>query len=48
MAVITGAASGQGRAAAVRFAEHGARIAVADIDDDGAAETVALVEQAGG
>jgi NAD(P)-dependent dehydrogenase (short-subunit alcohol dehydrogenase family) len=47
VALITGAASGQGRAAAVRFAEHGARIAVADVNDDGAAETVGLVEQAG-
>lgn len=47
MALITGAASGQGRAAAVRFAEHGARIAVADVDDEGGAETVALVAQAG-
>ncbi|MGH9034036.1 MAG: SDR family NAD(P)-dependent oxidoreductase [Acidimicrobiia bacterium] len=48
VALITGAASGQGRAAAVRFAEHGARIAVADMNDDGAAETVALVEKVGG
>jgi NAD(P)-dependent dehydrogenase (short-subunit alcohol dehydrogenase family) len=47
VALITGAASGQGRAASVRFAEHGARIAVADVDDEGAAETVDLVEQAG-
>ncbi|MGH9014909.1 MAG: SDR family NAD(P)-dependent oxidoreductase [Acidimicrobiia bacterium] len=47
VALITGAASGQGRAASVRFAEHGARIAVADVDDDGAAETVELVEHAG-
>ncbi|MDQ1679307.1 MAG: hypothetical protein QOI42_166, partial [Frankiaceae bacterium] len=29
------------------FAEHGARIAVIDINDAGAAETVALVESAG-
>ena len=41
VALITGAASGQGRAASVLFAEHGAAIVVADIDDDGAAETVA-------
>jgi NAD(P)-dependent dehydrogenase (short-subunit alcohol dehydrogenase family) len=47
VALITGAASGQGRAAAVRFAEHGARIAVVDLNDDGAAETVAMVEKAG-
>jgi NAD(P)-dependent dehydrogenase (short-subunit alcohol dehydrogenase family) len=48
VALITGAASGQGRAAATLFASHGARIAVADIADEGAAETVALVRAAGG
>jgi 3-oxoacyl-[acyl-carrier protein] reductase len=47
VALITGAASGQGRAATVLFAEHGARIAVADMNDDGARETVDLVEEAG-
>jgi NAD(P)-dependent dehydrogenase (short-subunit alcohol dehydrogenase family) len=47
VALITGAASGQGRAASVLFAEHGALIAVADMNDDGARETVELVEQAG-
>jgi NAD(P)-dependent dehydrogenase (short-subunit alcohol dehydrogenase family) len=47
VALITGAASGQGRTASVRFAEHGARIAVVDMNDDGATETVGLVEQAG-
>jgi 3-oxoacyl-[acyl-carrier protein] reductase len=48
VALITGAASGQGRAAAKLFAEHGALIVVADIDDAGAAETVRMVEDAGG
>ena len=48
VALITGAASGQGRSAAVLFASHGASIAVIDINDDGAAETVALVENVGG
>jgi NAD(P)-dependent dehydrogenase (short-subunit alcohol dehydrogenase family) len=48
VALITGAGSGQGRAAAILFAEHGARIAVADINDAGARETVDLVEEAGG
>src|SRR3954471_637741 len=47
VALITGAASGQGRAASVLFAEHGARIAVIDINDAGAAETVDLVKAAG-
>lgn len=47
VALITGAASGQGRAASVLFAEHGARVVVADVNDEGAAETVAMVEDAG-
>jgi NAD(P)-dependent dehydrogenase (short-subunit alcohol dehydrogenase family) len=47
VALITGAASGQGRAASVLFAEHGARIAVIDINDEGADETVTLVHAAG-
>lgn len=48
VAVITGAASGQGRAAARLFAAEGARVVVADLNDEGSAETVALIEQAGG
>ncbi len=48
VALITGSGSGQGRAAAVLFARHGARIAVIDINDEGAAETVKMVESAGG
>jgi NAD(P)-dependent dehydrogenase (short-subunit alcohol dehydrogenase family) len=48
VALITGAASGQGRAAAVLFARHGAAIAVVDVNDEGAAETVELVEGVGG
>lgn len=47
VALITGAGSGQGRAASVLFAEHGARVAVIDINDDGADETVAMVKDAG-
>ncbi|HEY3189020.1 MAG TPA: SDR family NAD(P)-dependent oxidoreductase, partial [Solirubrobacteraceae bacterium] len=46
-ALITGAASGQGRAAAVLFARHGARILVADLNDDGSHETVDMVHRAG-
>jgi NAD(P)-dependent dehydrogenase (short-subunit alcohol dehydrogenase family) len=47
VALITGAASGQGRAASVLFAAEGARIVVADLDDEGAAETVRQVKEAG-
>jgi NAD(P)-dependent dehydrogenase (short-subunit alcohol dehydrogenase family) len=38
-AVITGAASGIGRACAVAFAEAGAKVTVSDIDADGAQRT---------
>ncbi len=48
VAVITGAGSGIGRATALRLAREGASIVVADWNEAGASETVALVEQAGG
>jgi NAD(P)-dependent dehydrogenase (short-subunit alcohol dehydrogenase family) len=48
VALITGAGMGMGRAAAVLFAEEGARIVVCDIDGEAAAETVRLIGKAGG
>ena len=45
--VITGGASGIGRATAVVFAREGARIVCGDINADGGAETVRLVEAEG-
>ena len=48
VAFITGAGMGMGRDAAVLFAEHGARVIVADIDAEAAQETVGLVERAKG
>jgi 3-oxoacyl-[acyl-carrier protein] reductase len=47
VALITGAASGQGRAAALLFGAHGARVVVADINDEGSAETVRMLEEQG-
>ena len=38
--IVTGAASGFGRATAIRFAREGARVVVADLDEDRAAATV--------
>ena len=45
---VTGAASGMGRAVAVRFGSLGCRVAVAARRPDAAAETVRLVQEAGG
>lgn len=47
-AVITGAGSGIGRSAALRFAEEGAHVAVWDIARDRVDATVAAVRQQGG
>jgi NAD(P)-dependent dehydrogenase (short-subunit alcohol dehydrogenase family) len=47
-AVITGAGSGIGRGLATVFARAGMRVVVSDIEEPAAAETVHLVEAAGG
>jgi NAD(P)-dependent dehydrogenase (short-subunit alcohol dehydrogenase family) len=48
VAVITGAAGGQGQAAARLFAEEGARLVVSDIDKEGAEKTAQEIRDAGG
>ena len=47
VALVTGAASGIGRATAVAFARDGARLSLVDVDMDGLAETERLVKQEG-
>jgi meso-butanediol dehydrogenase / (S,S)-butanediol dehydrogenase / diacetyl reductase len=48
VALITGTAGGQGRAAALLFAREGARIVGCDLKEEMSRETVAMVKAAGG
>jgi len=48
VALVTGAASGIGRATAIAFAEAGAAVVVADVDMTRGEETVQLIAGAGG
>jgi 3-oxoacyl-[acyl-carrier protein] reductase len=47
VAVITGAASGMGRATARLFADEGARLAIVDIDGEALAEVASELQEAG-
>lgn len=48
VALVTGAAGGIGRAAALAFGAAGAAVLVSDVNDAAGAETVAMIEAAGG
>ena len=48
VAIVTGGAAGIGRATSELFAEEGASVVVADIDESAGAQTVSLIEQRGG
>ena len=48
VAIVTGAASGIGRASSIGFARNGAKVVVADVDRAGGEETVELINAAGG
>jgi NAD(P)-dependent dehydrogenase (short-subunit alcohol dehydrogenase family) len=45
-AIVTGAASGIGRAVALAYAREGGRVIVSDISEQGGRETVRLIEEA--
>jgi NAD(P)-dependent dehydrogenase (short-subunit alcohol dehydrogenase family) len=48
IALVTGAASGIGRATAIAFAREGAKVVVDDINVEGGEETVRMIQGAGG
>jgi 3-oxoacyl-[acyl-carrier protein] reductase len=48
VAIVTGAASGMGRATALVFAREGARVAAVDVNRDGVEEVVREIEKEGG
>lgn len=48
VALVTGAGSGIGRETARIFARDGAKVVVSDVDDAAGAETVSLIQAAGG
>ena len=48
IAAVTGAASGIGKRAALLYAEHGAKVALIDINEDGAAQVARRIEDTGG
>ena len=47
-AIVTGAASGIGRATALAFAREGVKVTVSDVNVKGGQETVRLIEEQGG
>lgn len=46
--LVTGAGSGIGRSTALLMAREGAKVVVSDVDESGGADTVSMIEEAGG
>src|SRR2546428_7924183 len=48
VALVTGGASGIGRATALAFAREGAKLIIADMQEDGGHQTVHMIQENGG
>ena len=48
VALVTGGASGIGRATALTFAREGAKLIIADMNEDGGRQTVHMITEKGG
>ena len=48
VAIVTGGGSGMGRSSALLFAQEGAAVTVADVNEEGGEQTVAMIAQSGG
>ena len=48
VALVTGGASGIGRATALTFAREGAKLIIADMNEDGGHQTVHMITENGG
>lgn len=48
VALVTGGGSGIGQAVGLALAHEGAKVVIADVDEEGGAETVRLITEAGG
>lgn len=46
--IVTGGSSGLGRASAMAFSREGARVVIADVNEEGSLETVDMITQTGG
>ena len=48
VAIVSGAGAGLGRSICVRFASHGARVMVGDLDEQAVSDSIAAVQSVGG